>query len=216
MSYPVIQSHIYLRNEFVCVFFRRRNLCDVEAKLSHVTLQLTRREHELSDANEKIAQLKQRIGEVERNADRYAAERDKAKRELEAMRELCSKMEIEKEKLNAEVNEYAEIRRELERDNDKLRNELMQVSRHNTWLQTKFIHWWDSTNELSFPLSFSAERIMWRMEQNAHSNRMKCSCLRDDWTITGHQYKVKPKNRINWLQSLSKFLNYQLKIENDR
>lgn len=94
-----------------------------------MTRQLTKRELELSDANEKIAMLKERIDEAERNAERFAAERDKARRELEAMREVCSKMEIEKEKLTAEVNEYAEIRRELERDNDKLRNELMQVSR---------------------------------------------------------------------------------------
>lgn len=101
----------------------------METKLSHVSRQLTKRELELSDAKEEIVRLKDRIDEAERNAERFSGERDKAKRELEAMRELCSKMEIEKEKLNAEVHEYAGIRRELERDNDKLRNELMQVSR---------------------------------------------------------------------------------------
>lgn len=101
---------------------------DAETKLSHVSRQLTKREHELSDANENIAKLKERIDVVERNAERYSCERDKLRRELEAMKELCGKLEIEKEKLNAEVNEYAEIRRELERENDKLRNELMQVN----------------------------------------------------------------------------------------
>lgn len=126
--YSHLRQHSF-GNEF---HIRRRSLCDVESKLSHLSRQLSKRELELTDAIDEIAKLKNRIDEMERTAERTSGERDKAKRELEAMRELCSKLEIEKEKLNAEVNEYAEIRRELERENDKLRNELMQVSRRHS------------------------------------------------------------------------------------
>lgn len=45
--------------------------------------------------------------------DRSIHERNAARKELDAIKELCNKLDIGNDKLNAEVNEYSEIKREV-------------------------------------------------------------------------------------------------------
>lgn len=59
------------------------------------------------------------------NLEHECKEKEKLRRELDAQKELCTKLDVEKEKLRAEVNEYAEIRRELEREIEKLHNDVL-------------------------------------------------------------------------------------------
>lgn len=79
-------------------------------------MELNRREKEV---------LLEKVDRLEVNLQRETKDKDKLKRELDATKELCTKLDIEKEKLRAEVNEYAQIRRELEREIEKLHNDLL-------------------------------------------------------------------------------------------
>lgn len=75
--------------------------------------QLIDREKELNACKDKVCELTKEVNQLELDVERYKYERNTARKELEAIKELCSKLDIEKEKLNAEVLEYSEIRREV-------------------------------------------------------------------------------------------------------
>lgn len=91
----------------------RRNLIELEQKLSQLQMQLGDRERELNASNAKICELTKRSNQLDLDVQRYKHERDTARKELEAEKELCTKLDIEIEKLHAEVHEYSEIRQEV-------------------------------------------------------------------------------------------------------
>lgn len=69
------------------------------------------------------ASLMHKVDRLEADVERERKGKEKIERELAAVKELCTKLDVEKEKLRAEVNEYAAIRRELEREIKKLHND---------------------------------------------------------------------------------------------
>lgn len=91
----------------------RRTVIELESKLSQLQIQLSNREQELNESNDRVCELTKKLNHFELEVQRYKHERDTARKELEGERELCSKLDIEIEKLNAEVREYSEIRQDV-------------------------------------------------------------------------------------------------------
>lgn len=81
--------------------------------MTQLQVQLRAREKELDESNSRVCELTKQVNQLELDVERYKHERNTARKELEAVRELCNKLENETDKLNAEVNEYADIRREV-------------------------------------------------------------------------------------------------------
>lgn len=85
----------------------------MEDRLAQLQMQLADREREFNASNAKICELTKQNNQLELDVQRYKHERDTARKEFEAEKELCTKLDIEIEKLHAEVHEYAEIRQDV-------------------------------------------------------------------------------------------------------
>lgn len=88
-------------------------MIELEEKLAQLQIQLADREREFNASNAKICELTKRNHQLELDTQRYKHERDTARKEFEAEKELCTKLDIEIEKLHAEVHEYSEIRQDV-------------------------------------------------------------------------------------------------------
>lgn len=125
----------------------RRTANELEGKLAELQAEISKREHDLNISNGKVCELTKQVNQLELDLEKCKHQRNSARKELDAVKELCNKLDIETDKLNAEVHEYSEIRREvscsytskqanhlffhtmffalqLERDNEKLRSEV--------------------------------------------------------------------------------------------
>lgn len=91
----------------------RRTVNELESKMHQLQIEISDREHELSNSNGKVCELTKQVNQLELDLERMQHERNSAQKELLAVKELCNKLDIETDKLNAEVNEYSEIRREV-------------------------------------------------------------------------------------------------------
>ncbi|XP_031640982.1 centrosomal protein of 135 kDa [Contarinia nasturtii] len=102
----------------------KRTAIELEGKVAQLQIQLSARDDELNAANLRVCELTKKINQMELNIDRYKHDLDRAQKELDAERDLCTKLDIEIEKLNAEIHEYSEIRQDLECEIEKLRSQL--------------------------------------------------------------------------------------------
>lgn len=85
----------------------------MEEKLSQVQIQLSERERELNEANDRICELTKKVHKLDLENQMCEHERDTIRKELDGEKDLCGKLDIEIEKLNAEVREYSEIRQDV-------------------------------------------------------------------------------------------------------
>lgn len=86
---------------------------ELESKLVQLQIEISDREHELSNKNGKVCELTKQVNQLDLDLERMQHERNSAQKELVAVKELCNKLDIETDKLNAEINEYSDIRREV-------------------------------------------------------------------------------------------------------
>lgn len=84
----------------------------METKLTGIQAQLNSYKTDLTDANDKISELTKQVHLQELEIEQYKHERNTARIELDAVKDLCNTIDIETDKLNAEVEEYSDIRRE--------------------------------------------------------------------------------------------------------
>lgn len=115
-------AHFYNLSLFVFVFLlalflncsiTRRNLVDVESKVSDMRSQLIARDKELAATKAELKELSRHLSSLESEHSQCTHEKSAARKELIALKELCEKLDNEKDKLNAEVTEYADVRREV-------------------------------------------------------------------------------------------------------
>lgn len=90
----------------------RRTVTEMETRLTGIQAQLSSYKTDLSDANDKISELTKQVHLQELEIEQYKHERNTARIELDAVKDLCNTIDIETDKLNAEVEEYSDIRRE--------------------------------------------------------------------------------------------------------
>lgn len=91
----------------------RRNLVDVEGKVTDLHSQLISREKELAVSKAKLSEMSKQLATWEADHGQCGYEKIATKKELAALKELCDRLDYEKVKLNAEVTEYADVRREV-------------------------------------------------------------------------------------------------------
>lgn len=87
-------------------------MIDLESKLIEIQDEMNGQQKDLVEANDKICELTKQIHLQELETERYKHERNTARIELEAVKELCNKIDIETDKINVEVDEYSDIQRE--------------------------------------------------------------------------------------------------------
>lgn len=120
-----------------------RRLSAAAHEVQHLQEILNERDNEIAANNRQIIELNNQITDVERELKRRLEENDLQLANFNAIKELCSKLDIEKEKLKEELNECSNIRRkvgriglfwfrfdwflfsfQLEKENEKLRKDV--------------------------------------------------------------------------------------------
>lgn len=84
----------------------------MEAKLAGIQAQMSSYKTDLTDANDKISELNKQVHLQELEIEQYKHERNTARIELDAVKDLCNTIDIETDKLSAEVEEYSDIHRD--------------------------------------------------------------------------------------------------------
>lgn len=82
----------------------------METKLASIHVQLSAYKTDLGEANGKISDLTKQAHLQELEIEQYKHERNTARIELDAVKDLCNTIDIEADKLTAEVEEYSDIR----------------------------------------------------------------------------------------------------------
>lgn len=70
-------------------------------------------EKELHTSKRRECELSKQVNQLELDVQRYKHERDLARKELDAEKDLCAKLDIEIEKLKDEVQQYSDIRQDV-------------------------------------------------------------------------------------------------------
>jgi centrosomal protein CEP135 len=90
------------------------------------------RDDEIRSYEHQIAELSTNIVKLETQVDALCTEKCHMKVDLDAVRDLCNKLDKQKEKLEAELAEHSSIRQQLDHENEKLRQELGSVRTGDT------------------------------------------------------------------------------------
>lgn len=83
------------------------------------------RESEIRCYDRQVLELSAQVAQNQAEMEHCRQIQATIQADLDANKELCSKLDAEKDKLKEELNECSLIRRQLERDNEKLRVEMM-------------------------------------------------------------------------------------------
>lgn len=82
------------------------------------------REGEIRSYERQVAELSSQMAMNDEEIERCHQIQETIQADLDATKNLCSKLDHEKDKINAELNECSEIRRKLEEENEKLRQSM--------------------------------------------------------------------------------------------
>lgn len=106
---------------FLRYVYCRRCLAAAEAKIGELHDQLVLREGEIRSYERQVTELSNQMAMHDEEIERCHQIQATIQADLDATKNLCSKLDHEKDKINAELNECSEIRRKLELENEKLR-----------------------------------------------------------------------------------------------
>lgn len=84
----------------------------METALASIQVQVSTYKTDLSDSNARISELTKQVHLQELEIEQYKHERNTARIELDAVKDLCNTIDIEADKLTAEVEEYSSDIRE--------------------------------------------------------------------------------------------------------
>lgn len=90
-----------------------RRLSEADREIQHLQEILNERDNEIAANNRQITELSNQLTDVERELKRRDEEFQLQNENSNAIRELCSKLDIEKGKLKEELNECSNIRRKV-------------------------------------------------------------------------------------------------------
>lgn len=99
---------------FLFLFYlNSRRLSEADSALEHLREILNERDNEIAANNRQVTELSNQLTDVERELKRRDEEFERQHANSNAIRELCSKLDIEKEKLKEELLECSNIRRKV-------------------------------------------------------------------------------------------------------
>lgn len=90
-----------------------RRLSEADRELQHLQDILNERDNEIAANNRQVTELNNQLTDVERELKRREEELSRQQANSNAVKELCSKLDIEKEKLKEELLECSNIRRKV-------------------------------------------------------------------------------------------------------
>lgn len=126
LSYEICSYYNFLfllstdENMFILIFlfnFRfylnSRRLSEADRELQQLQDILNERDNEIAANNRQVTELSNQLTDVERELKRSEEEFERQRANSDAIRELCSKLDIEKEKLKEELLECSNMRRKV-------------------------------------------------------------------------------------------------------
>lgn len=126
LSYEICSYYNFLfllstdENMFILIFLFKfrfylnsRRLSEADRELQQLQDILNERDNEIAANNRQVTELSNQLTDVERELKRSEEEFERQRANSDAIRELCSKLDIEKEKLKEELLECSNIRRKV-------------------------------------------------------------------------------------------------------
>lgn len=111
-----------------CAFFvfrkRRKLLQEAEDRISGLEELATIREHDIRECERQINELSAQLAAAESELEALRDNNHALSLDLEATKELCSKLDLQKVKLSEELEEHSNIREQLAREKETLQKEL--------------------------------------------------------------------------------------------
>ncbi|KAH8270271.1 hypothetical protein KR018_006445, partial [Drosophila ironensis] len=104
--------------------FNRRQVCELECEVRCLKDQLHSRQCALDELEMQLTKSRATSSCLQRDLQKARDDLLVQKADVEAYKELCSKLDVEKDKLNAELNEVNEMRQKLETQCERLEHEL--------------------------------------------------------------------------------------------
>ncbi|XP_055614481.1 golgin subfamily A member 4-like isoform X2 [Uranotaenia lowii] len=103
---------------------KRKLLQEAEDRLAEAQEQLEIRETTIKSYERQINELSSNVVSLESEIESLRDQNNNLLEDLEATKELCSKLDLQKDKLKAELDEHSQIREQLNKENATLKRQL--------------------------------------------------------------------------------------------